>query len=528
MTNTFTGMGGRPLIVDSFAGGGGASTGIEMALGRSPDIAINHDEAALAMHAANHPETLHLSENIWQVDPLDVIGRQPIGLAWFSPDCKHFSKAKGGKPVQRNIRDLAWVVVRWAKQVKPAVIMVENVEEFLTWGPLLENDKPDPERAGETFKKWIRELRRLGYKVDWREQRACDFGAPTIRKRLFIIARCDGEPIRWPKPTHGPKNDVGVLAGKKLPWVSAAECIDWSLPCPSIFDTRQEVKEKWGLTANRPLKPNTMARVAKGVKRYVLDAADPFIVHVQNASNPNGTNSIHEPLRTITARPKGGGMALVQPMGGFIQRDFGNSVGHTAEEPIATLTAGGGGHAALVAAFMAQHNTGVVGHPVDKPLSTLTLRGTQQQLVAAHMMNLKGTQRRARSIEEPLSAITAGGTHAAQVCAFLTKYYGTDQDPDLRAPFHTVTTKDRFSLVTVEVAGEPYIIHDIGMRMLTPRELFRAQGFPDDYIIDPVCDGKPLIKTKQIEKCGNSVSPMHAAALISANCGHLAEKREVA
>jgi len=483
----------RPLIVDSFAGGGGASTGIELALGRSPDIAINHDEAALAMHAANHPDTLHLSENIWQVDPFDVIDRRPIGLAWFSPDCKDFSKAKGGKPVQKNIRDLAWVVVRWARlrsPMKPRVIMVENVEEFQQWGPL-KGDEPDPDRRGETFRKWIRALRGLGYKVEWREQRAHQFGAPTIRKRLFIIARCDGEPIVWPDATHGKADSADVQSGKLLPWRTAAECIDWSLPCPSIFDTRQEILKKYGLRANRPLRPNTLERVAKGVKRYVLDSADPFIVHVQNASNPNGTNSIHEPLRTITASPKGGGMALV-------------------------------------AAFMAQHNTGVVGHPVAKPLSTVTGRGTQQQLVAAHMMNMKGSARSARSIEEPLAAITAGGTHAAQVCAFLTKYYDTNQAPELREPFHTVTTKDRFSLVTVNVAGEPYVIYDIGMRMLTARELFRAQGFPDDYTIDLRHKNKPLTKTVQVEKCGNAVCPQNAAANIRANCGFLMEERAAA
>jgi len=517
-------------IIDSFAGGGGTATGIEMALGRSPDIAVNHDEAALAMHAANHPDTLHLSENIWQVDPFDVIHGRRIGLAWFSPDCKHFSKAKGGKPVKKNIRDLAWVVVRWARlrePMKPRVIIVENVEEFLTWGPLVDG-KPDPERKGEEFQKWIRELRRLGYKVEHREQRACDYGAPTIRKRLFIIARCDGQPIVWPEPTHGRPTDPDVLSGKKLPWRTAAECIDWSLPCPSIFDTRAQIMDKYGLVANRPLAPNTLARVARGVKRYVIDAKEPFFIHVQHGSNPNGTMPSSEPMRTITAHPKGGGIALVQPVLGFIQRDFGNSTGHPASDPLATITAGGGGHAAIVAAFMAQHNTGVTGHPVDRPLSTLTQRGTQQQVVATYLMSMKGTQRSARSIEEPLAAITAGGLHATQVCAFLTKYYGTDQSPELGEPFHTVTTKDRFSLVTVNVGGVPHVIYDIGMRMLSARELFNAQGFPDDYIIDLDLNGKPLTKTAKVEKCGNSVCPPHAAAIIGANCQFLIEERAVA
>ena len=472
----------QPLIVDSFAGGGGASTGIEMALGRSPDIAINHDAKALAMHAANHPETLHLSKNIWHVDPLDVIGRRRVGLAWFSPDCKHFSKAKGGKPVQKNIRDLAWVVVLWAQRVKPAVIMLENVEEFLTWCPLDEHGQPDFNRKGETFQFWLKDLKKLGYKIEYRLLRACDYGAPTIRKRLFLIARRDGLPIVWPEPTHGEPNDPAVKNGTKKPWITAADCIDWSIPCPSIFATRQEIKAQYGLSANRPLAPNTLKRIARGVQRYVLDNADPFILHVQNASNPNGTNSIRQPLRTITAHPKGGGMALVS-------------------------------------AFMAQHNTGVVGRSLGAPLSTITTRGTQQQLVAAHMLHLKGSQRSARPMDAPLPTITAGGLHSAQVSAFLTKYYGTGGGAPIDDPFHTVTTKDRFGLVMV--GGEPYAIHDIGMRMLTARELFRAQGFPEDYIISASLDGKPLTKTDQVAKCGNSVSPPMAAALVRANCQHL-------
>ena len=480
----------QPLIVDSFAGGGGASTGIFMALGRSPDIAINHNVNALAMHAANHPETLHLSENIWNVDPLKVIGSRPVGLAWFSPDCKHFSKAKGGKPVKKNIRDLAWVVVRWAKQVRPTVIILENVEEFSTWGPLDENDKPDATRKGETFKQWVKALEAEGYKVEYQVQRACDYGAPTIRKRLFLIARRDGLPIIFPDPTHAAENSPDAISGKKKPWLSAASCIDWSIPCPSIFDTSSEIKSKHGVTAIRPLAKNTLARIARGVQKFVLDGGKPFIVQIQNASNPNGTNNILDPLRTVTSHPKGGGMALVS-------------------------------------AFMAQHNTGAIGRPLTAPISTITQRGTQQQIVAAHMINLRGTTRRASSMTSPLPAVTAGGTHCAQVCAFLTKYYGTGGDVGMADPFHTVTTKDRFSLITVEIEGEPHVIHDIGMRMLTPRELFRAQGFPDDYIIRPNIDGKPMTKTEQVEKCGNSVSPLHAAALIRANCPHLI-KQEVA
>jgi DNA (cytosine-5)-methyltransferase 1 len=438
---------GTGLIVDSFAGGGGASMGIEMALGRSPDIAINHDAEAIAMHAANHPATKHFTSNIWRVDPLDATGGKPVSLAWFSPDCKHFSKAKGGKPVEKHIRDLAWVVVMWAKRARPKVILLENVEEFADWGPLLDDGLPCPDRRGFTFRRWVNELRKLGYKVEWREIRACDFGAPTIRKRLFLIARCDGMPITWPTPTHG----TGLL-----PYRTAAEIIDWSVPCPSIFLTRAEGR---AVGVNRPLAPATMSRIAKGLKRYVIDAAKPFIVR---QAQPAGTDRSH-----------------------------------------------------LVAAFLAQHNGGMVGHDARKPLSTLTLRGTQQQVVAASLVNLKGSTRRMSPADVPAPTQTSGGWHIAEVRAFLIKYYGTAIGQDLADPAHTVTSRDRIGLVTVQ--GEPYEIVDIGMRMLTPRELFRAQGFPESYIIDGSHNGKQLTKTAQIRMCGNSVCPPVVAALVRAN-----------
>jgi site-specific DNA-cytosine methylase len=290
------------LIVDSFAGGGGASTGIEMALGRSPDIAINHDATALAMHEVNHPATTHLVSDVWEVDPVEVTAGRPVGLAWFSPDCKHFSKAKGGKPVEKKIRGLAWVVVHWANVVAPRVIILENVEEFATWGPLGADNKPCPLQKGLTFKRWLSELERLGYVVEWRELRACDYGAPTLRKRLFLIARCDGEPIVWPVPTHkrvkayrDGRADVEKLGSALVPDVKparvAAEIIDWSLPCPSIFDTAKQIKEKYGLRAVRPLQKATMARLAKGVRRYVVDAAK--AVHRQPDASwrrPRGIN----------------------------------------------------------------------------------------------------------------------------------------------------------------------------------------------------------------------------------------------
>jgi len=542
------------LIVDSFAGGGGASEGIELALGRSPDIAINHDREALAMHYANHPDTLHLPHNVWKVDPVEVTKGRPVGLLWASPDCKHFSKAKGGKPVKRNIRDLAWVVVRWAKQVRPRVIILENVEEFRDWGPLTEDGKPCPQRKGQTFKQWEGELKRLGYKVEHRELRACDYGAPTIRKRLFLIARRDGRPIVWPKPTHGdPKSDA-VKSGKLLPWRTAAEIIDWSLPCHSIFLTREEGRK---VGVNRPLAEKTMARIAKGLKRYVIDNPKPFIIRVDQTSGDAARKGVHpldEPIRTVTTA---GGMSLVAPFVSHAQQGGRN---RDAEGPLHTVTASRkdqncivapylvprygerltqeprtrsveepapvivptANGASLVAAFMAQHNTDMVGHAMQEPVSTIVQKGCTQAVVSALLMSLKGTERRDRPVDAPLNTVCAEGTHAAHVAAFLTKYYGSDQDPQLGEPLHTVTTKDRFGLCAVQVQGEPYVVTDIGMRMLAPRELFRAQGFGDDYIIDRGrCVGTgewiTLTKTASIRMCGNSVSPVMARALVSAN-----------
>lgn len=581
----------RELIIDSFAGGGGASEGIAMALGRGPDYAINHDREALAMHAANHPETEHLSKNIWQVDPMDVVGRRPVGLAWFSPDCKHFSKAKGGKPVKREIRDLAWTVVLWAKRVRPRVILLENVEEFRDWGPLVETDDgkwmPCPERRGATFDRWVGELKRLGYKVDWRELRACDYGAPTIRKRLFLIARRDGKKIVWPAPTHGAPTDPDVVAGKKLPWRTAAEIIDWSIPCHSIFLTREEGR---AVGVNRPTADATMTRIAKGVKRYVLDAAVPFIVplthqggdrarglnlplptvtgahrgeqaivaphftyaqqggavrdpevppHTVKASrkDQNALAAVHltkfransvgtamdEPVHTVTANSftkRPGCAAPIGVVAAHVQRQFGNSIGSGAEEPVGSVTAGGGGKTALVAAFLAQHNLGAVARDARDPMSTITSTGAQQQVVSAGLVHMKGSDRRGAGIDEPVRTITAGGYHHGEVRAFLQKYYGTGgQDQACTDPLHTATTKARMGLVMVE--GEPYEIVDIGMRMLSPRELFRAQGFRDSYTIDRgrLPDGTEiaLTKTASIRMCGNSVSPVVAQAIVAAN-----------
>lgn len=485
------------LIADSFAGGGGASEGIQQALGRGPDVAINHDQVALSMHEANHPETKHLTSSVWAVDPRDLVTKgQQVALAWFSPDCKHFSVAKGGKPVEKNIRDLGWVVVSWAERVRPSVIMVENVAEFQTWGPLDANNMPIEERKGETFLEWVNKLRALGYTVEWKELRACDFGAPTIRKRLFVIARCDGKPIVWPKPTHGNPQDSNAGLSK---WKTAADIIDWSQPCPSIFDTSDEIFEKHGLRAKRPLVDNTLRRIALGVQRFVVDAKEPFFISYAQHGGVN--RSGFQPHHTITASKKDQNCVIIPTM---VQTGYGERAGQKPRcldlhKPIGTMV--NGGKHALVAAFLAQNNTGVVGHDARTPVSTVTARGTQQSVISAHMLNLKGSKRSARPVNEPLTSICAGGGHAALVAAMLTKFNGADAQ--------RYTEQDQ------------YIITDIGMRMLTPREQFRAQGFPDTYEIDRGADGRKLTITEQRRMCGNSVPPVLPKVLIEANCQDL-------
>ena len=420
------------LIVDNFAGGGGASLGIEMALGRSPDIAVNHDPKAVAMHAENHPGTRHLCESVWDVDPVEVTAGRRVALAWFSPDCTHFSKAKGGKPRNKNIRGLAWVVIRWAKAVKPRVIMLENVEEFRTWGPLLDDGMSCPERRGATFRRWIAELENCGYQVEVRELRACDYGAPTIRKRLFVIARCDGLPIVWPAKTHGEGLE---------PWRAAAECIQWEVPTVSIFDRK------------KPLVENTMKRIARGIQKFLIDDPHPFLA-------PN---------------------RLVSPT--LIQTGYGERPGQAPRvpglhRPLGTVVAGGCKHAP-VSSFLAKHYGG----------------------------NYSGA---GVSLAEPTHTVTAVDHHAL-VNAFLTKYYGTSTGQALPTPMHTVTSNHHLGLVTVR--GEKYSVSDVGMRMLAPRELYRAQGFPDSYRIEFTINNKPLTKGDQIRMCGNSVCPPIAAAL---------------
>lgn len=537
------------LIIDNFAGGGGASCGIELALGRHVDVAINHDQQAVLMHEANHPQTKHYCESVWDVDPLEVTQGRPVGLAWFSPDCKHFSKAKGGKPVEKKIRGLAWIVLRWAALVRPRVVILENVEEFKTWGPLTEEGRPCPNRKGQTFRSFVRQLQEKGYAVETRELRACDYGAPTIRKRLFMIARCDGRPIVWPEPSHGAPGSEEVKAKRLKPWRTAAECIDWSLPCPSIFERA------------RPLAENTMKRIARGLKRYVLDSGDPFIVKCNHTSNrtvydcfrgsaidepvktiaashgtglampyltehANGSSqrnfAIQDPLRTQCAQTKGGHFAVVAPMIStyYGEKREGEVRGISLDQPLQTQTTEN--RHALVGAFLAKHFGGNYTGPgadLAEPAHTVTATD-HHALVTSHLAKLRNNQF-GQDNREPVPTLTAGGGHVAEVRAFLVKYYSEGgQDQDCREPMHTIPTKDRLGLVTV--AGQQYQIADIGMRMLEPHELYAAQGFPRNYIIAPTINGKRLPKHAQVRMCGNSVCPPLARALVAANVPEMA------
>ncbi|OOL22172.1 DNA cytosine methyltransferase [Klebsiella aerogenes] len=650
----------REIIVDNFAGGGGASTGIELAIGRSVDIAINHDPNAVAMHTTNHPDTLHYCESVYSVRPKVATAGRRVGLVWLSPDCRHFSKAKGAKPVEKSIRGLAWVTLRWGLDVDPRVMMLENVEEFKTWGPLLAAEmRPDPERVGETFRAFVgmlttgiranhpalvecceflnisldsedaaRLVKGLGYVVEYRELRACDYGAPTIRKRFFMVMRRDGQPIVWPAATHGDPKSPAVMSGKLAPWRTAAECIDWSIPAPSIFGRK------------KPLAENTLKRIARGIQRFVIESASPFIVKCNHTTTKGKYDcfrgqALSEPLQTITKthgyaiavphltkfrtgatgqpvtdpvptvtagtsrRPGGNGHALgvveaaITPFmagnGGseyqakprsldkpahtilkesracvvapVIARQFGASIGHRADVPSATITAGGGGKSQLVSAFLAKHyggnytgpgvgldepthavttvdhhavvaahlmvnNTGHPGGSVESPAHTVTT-GNHHAVVASHLVKLRGTCRDGQRTDAPMPTITAGGQHvgevettlavedydeerAQQVLAFLKEYCGAD------------------STGLVVIAGVTYRIVDIGMRMLQPHELYRAQGFPDWYIIDQDYRGVKYAKDKQVARCGNAVPPPFAEALVRANLPEMCLKKDIA
>lgn len=605
------------LVVDNFAGGGGASTGIEIAIGRSVDIAINHDPAAIAMHRANHPNTKHYIEDVWQVDPLEACGGKPVALAWFSPDCTHFSRAKGGKPVDKNIRGLAWVAVRWAYLVRPRVIMMENVPEIVTWGPLMPQTDPitgrimkiigyghkrgskhgapkiavsdegetvptelqvmipDPYHKGETFDGFVRALSTgipanhpafsemcatlniaedsemaeklingLGYKLEFNNLRSCDYGAPTTRTRFYMIARSDGKPIVWPKPTHGAKKDPKVKAGVLKPYRTAAECIDWSIPAQSIFER------------DKPLAENTLRRIARGIQKFVIENPEPFIV---NYKFDNPPESVDEPLSTITSVnshyitvptivPVGYGEREGQkPRVNSIEKPLGTIVanskhyvvaptliqyhsetakdevrGQELDEPMMSLDTSNR-YALSVAHIMKNYAGGYTGawSDANEPLDTVTVKD-HNSLVTAHIMTMR-RHMDGQPVDEPLSTVSCSGAHHAEVQAFLIKYFSNGRAKPVNEPLDTITTKDRFAVVTIH--GEEYIITDIKMRMLQPRELFNANGFPKDYIIDVDAEGNPYPKTQQVAKCGNAVTPPVPTAMVRANMPELCEEK---
>ena len=538
--------------MDNFAGGGGASTGIEMATGYSVDIAINHDPEAIKMHKANHPNTEHYCENVWAVDPVKACNGHPVGLAWFSPDCKHFSKAKGGKPKDKNIRGLAWVALRWAGLVRPRVIMLENVEEFKTWGPLNRRHHPIKSKQGRTFEKFVQQLTDLGYEVQFKELVAADYGAPTMRKRFFMIARCDGKPIIWPEPTHAPADSEEVKKGLLKPYVGAYTQLDFSLPCPSIFDTSEEIKEKYGIRAVRPLAQKTMDRIARGLEKFVLDNPEPFIIQC-NHGGERRPNDIREPMPTITGKH---GYGIVEPymvqigQTGFT-KDRSKDVreplttivsknehclisptliqyhsetskdgvrGQTIEDPIMTVDSSN--RYGLVASFLQKYYDGGykgAGDTLENPLPTVTA-WDHNSVVTANLIQMNN-HCDGRDLRDPIPTITAGDGHFGEVRAFLIKYYGQGTGQDIEEPLDTVTSRDRFGLVTIE--GVDYQIVDIGLRMLEPKEIYGCQGFPDDYIIDHDYKGKTYPRSEQVRRCGNAVCPPIPAALVRANLPEL-------
>lgn len=568
------------MIIDNFAGGGGASTGIELATGRAVDAAINHDPDAILMHQTNHPQTRHYCESVWDVDPWEVTRGRPVGLAWFSPDCKHFSKAKGSKPVDRNIRGLAWIVLKWAGTVKPRVIILENVEEFQTWGPVRKG-KPVKSRRGETFRKWKEQLQALGYEIDHRELVAADYGAPTIRKRFFLIARCDGKPIIWPERTHAPKDSEEVKNGKCKPWRGAAEIIDWTIPCPSIFDTTDEIKEKYGIRAVRPLAVNTRKRIARGIEKFVLQNKEPFIVPIGYGERKGQAPRVHDIKEPVSTVVSSGKQYLCQPeLSPFIVQ-----VNHKGEqfrgqelkEPIPTIT-------------------GKHGYGLATPVMTAIAVSKAEQCLAMPSLIQYHTEQservRGQGMDEPIMTLDAANRYGLSV-AYLAEYFQNGRPLDVKSPLHTSTTKDRecvvetfiskfyktgigqkpdeplhtvttsaghFGIVTVkmnrsemnlhhwnevrellnaycgyaiaadeilllDVNGTLYFISDIGLRMLTPRELYAANGFPPDYIIDHDYTGKAYGKTKQVARCGNAVPPPFAEALVRANLPEMCGRR---
>lgn len=575
------------IIVDNFAGGGGASTGIELATGRRVAIAINHDPDAIRMHRTNHPYTEHLQASVWDVDPVAECRGRPVGLAWFSPDCKHFSKAKGAALVDRKIRGLAWITLRWAAKVRPRVIILENVEEFQTWGPVRKG-KPVKKLAGTTFRRFISQLEALGYTVEFRELVAADYGAPTSRKRFYMIARCDGKPIVWPKPTHSKTGADGLPR-----WRSAAEIIDWSLPCPSVFDAKADIMGKYGLKAVRPLAKNTMRRIIRGVDKFTIRSGKPFIVQQKFQ---NAAQNIEKPLTTVTAV---GAHELCKPLLAPVTvTNTSNSVGMTVGEPMNTVRTGGGGGQMLVTPFLAECNHSGGGHiaPVGDAYKTITAKHTggivAPSLIQYHTEQTESA--RASGLGAPINTVDASNRYGL-TCANLVEYYTGGRPLDVQAPMHTVTSHDREAVVAahvvkfkgdnvgtppseplqtvtasagkeracsggtfavckaylarirsgddlghwpeirallnefcgytlaedevllLEISGALYYIADIGLRMLSPRELYNAMGFPLDYIIDRDYLGNEYKKSAQVARCGNAVCPPMATALVRAN-----------
>ena len=541
------------IIVDNFAGGGGASTGIELAAGRPVAIAINHDPDAILLHKTNHPYTEHLQASVWDVDPVAVCRGRPVGLAWFSPDCKHFSKAKGAALVDRNIRGLAWIVLRWAALVRPRVIMLENVEEFQTWGPVRKG-KPVKSKAGQTFQKWKKQLSDLGYAIDHRELVAADYGAPTTRKRFVLVARCDGKPIRWPDRTHAPRDSKEVKAGKLLPWRSAAEIIDWTIPGYSIFDSKQEIMERYGVKVVRPLADNTMRRVIRGVDKFTIRSGEPFIVPTGYGERKGQAPRVHDienPVSTVVSTVK---QNLCQPViAPFIAQQKFQNAAQDISKPLSTVTAVGAHE--VVAANLIQYHTEQTenvraaglgapintvdasnryglscanlveyygnGVPLDlsEPMHTVTAHD-REALCAAHVAEFKG-QDIGQSVTSPLRTITASAGEFAECRAVLAKAEGRDLGhwPEIRELLnrHCGYRLAEDEVILLMIRGIAYYIADITLRMLTPRELYNAMGFPPDYIIDRDYMGNAYGKTKQVARCGNAVCPPLAEAMVRAN-----------
>lgn len=523
-------FGDDEIFVDNFAGWGGASVGIEEAIGKPVDIAINHSKIAIEMHKVNHPRTLHLCEDVFDVDPVAVVAGRPVGGAWFSPDCTHFSNAKGGTPVSKKIRGLAWVAVRWAARVKPRVIWLENVREFMTWGRLMQKRDaagnlmfkngepwmiPDPAHKGEFFRAFIARLERLGYKVEFKVLTVSDYGVATIRKRFFMIARRDGQPITWPAPDHMDPKKKGFRQSGLKRWVPVHKFIDFARPCPSIFLTKEEGA---AIGVKRPLAENTMARIARGVHKYVLNNPRPFIVRIcQQGFGGNGMQySTDEPLTTIVTKQE---HCLVMPS--LIQTGWGERDGQAPrsldlERPLGTVMAGGQKHA-LCATFLAKHYGGNYtgsGADLRDPLPTATATD-HNALVTSHLTKFNQNSD-GQELREPLHTVMAGATRFGEVRAFLIKYYSSGgQWGELTEPLPTCTGNDRIGLVLVK--GELYQIVDIGMRMLDPDELFAASSFPKNYVIDTDSRGRRIPKYVQTAGVGNSVPPLMARKLVEAN-----------